>query len=242
MWRQTDGQCSKGDAVMRILVYLFSFEGRINRLQFLAGSLSVALIAVAIVAVSGASIESRDAFICDLFAPGQSLAVLVAVGVAFPLLFWVSFALQAKRLHDLDITAYWIITMVAVQALLEYYGDYGDTLSKGIGYGVLAWLVFMPAARGRNQFGDAPQNEAPRARLADVRGRTANLHELPADTAPEPDAQLQAEACEEDRATETVVSVPVPPPEPIEEGRAFGRRKQGSEPAPVPLPADRLAS
>lgn len=232
---------------MQVLGYFFSFQGRINRLQFLGGSAGLMLIGLCVVLLTGATLESREAFLRELFAPGQSLWTLVIVGVTFPLLFWTGFALQAKRLHDLDITAYWIITMIAVQILFEYFGNFGDTLSKGVGLGVFAWLIFMPGLGGRNEFGDAPAGATHRPRLADLetRGLAATGDDHRTSAGLMADAALLDEADATSAAPQTAVKAhaPMPPPpipEPTAENRVFGRRKSQVEPAAVPLPADRV--
>lgn len=89
---------------------LFSFEGRIGRMPFWLATLAMIVVAIVVnVAVFGAAIMSGDLSSPDA-SPGALGGVIsiVALVVAIGML-WIGLAVQAKRWHDLDKSAWWIL-------------------------------------------------------------------------------------------------------------------------------------
>ena len=89
---------------------LFSFEGRIGRMPFWVATLVMIVVAVVLnVAIFGAAIMSGDP--SALGATPGSMGGVVSIGalvVAIGML-WIGLAVQAKRWHDLDKSAWWIL-------------------------------------------------------------------------------------------------------------------------------------
>ena len=89
---------------------LFSFEGRIGRMPFWITTFAMILIGIAAsVAMFGAAILSGDpsALGASPGAMGGALSIgALVVGLA---MLWIGLAVQAKRWHDLDKSAWWIL-------------------------------------------------------------------------------------------------------------------------------------
>jgi uncharacterized membrane protein YhaH (DUF805 family) len=128
---------------------LFSFRGRIGRGALLAITL-VNLVLVSVL-VGGTLGIMPTTFLRMETSLGVVLIVVVA---AWTLAAWVGLASTVKRLHDLDHTGHhcwWIYGQgVVVGASNE---PMLSLLSLVVGFGVLAYLIFMPGTPGPNRFG-----------------------------------------------------------------------------------------
>jgi uncharacterized membrane protein YhaH (DUF805 family) len=129
---------------------LFSFHGRLNRLPYWLTSIAVLVITIVLVAVLFT--------VMDL---GVSLFVLL--GVLYIPLLWIAFALGAKRLHDRDKSAWWLLVFYVLPSSLSNLAD----SASGIGILLLLagaalsiWaLVELGCLRGTvgpNRFGPDP--------------------------------------------------------------------------------------
>jgi uncharacterized membrane protein YhaH (DUF805 family) len=99
----------------------FSFEGRLNRLKYIINSLLV-MMAVFVLTIASLAIMKVSPTL------GMILTILVSVAS-----FWISFALMAKRWHDMDKSAWMIIlslipilNIVAFVVLLFFKGTTGS--------------------------------------------------------------------------------------------------------------------
>ncbi|BCD99573.1 DUF805 domain-containing protein [Marinagarivorans cellulosilyticus] len=90
--------------------FYFSFRGRIGRLEFIVGMLTLGMLIVTLL------------FTILVLALSESQAVLFLSAFYFPLM-WISLALQAKRWHDRNRSAWWIlinfIPLVGIWAFIE---------------------------------------------------------------------------------------------------------------------------
>ena len=117
---------SSGD-VMSAGQYLFSFSGRINRAKawlFVLISIVFALVAVvAIFMVIGAgalTLAGQDkAAAAAAFAAPAVLAVSGIFGLGYFVMLWCGLAVAAKRLHDRDKSAWWLVVFYLVPILLD---------------------------------------------------------------------------------------------------------------------------
>jgi uncharacterized membrane protein YhaH (DUF805 family) len=117
----------------------FSFDGRIGRQQFWIGTI-VAWAAMAIVTAVLSVLFSTPMYRMDYGfgpAPGGRLLMLAAV-VAYV---WAVFALQAKRWHDRDKSAWWILIN-----LVPVIGGLWALIENG----------FLRGTDGHNRFGEDP--------------------------------------------------------------------------------------
>lgn len=138
---------------------LFSFSGRINRKPFWLVTLLLFVIMVvvliAVFAIWG------GAFISGNLSGLGVLAVLLLI-VYIPLL-WISLALGAKRLHDRNKSAWWLVVFWLVPGVLQGIGEQIGTAGIALMVGAIAisiWglveLGFLRGTTGPNQYGPDP--------------------------------------------------------------------------------------
>jgi|SRR5581483_8246184 len=128
----------------------FSFDGRLARLPFFLRGIQVGIAASVIFIAS-----------LPLFMNGGRLlwwAGIVVVGAALAVLGVSAFSLTARRLHDLGLSGYHALWVVAANVLSEF-------LSRGSSKAVLVslpfaavglWLMFWPGNKAANGFGPVP--------------------------------------------------------------------------------------
>ena len=117
---------------MSFFAILFSFKGRVNRAKFWMVNLLMIVAAVVIIVIMG---------IVEFIFSGASEAGSV---ILFPLVlgwFWVGFAVTAKRWHDRNKSARWILI-----ALIPIIGDIWAFVELG----------FCKGTEGPNRFGPDP--------------------------------------------------------------------------------------
>jgi uncharacterized membrane protein YhaH (DUF805 family) len=103
-----------------MLASIFSFRGRINRLQYFGGlvGLFVSFVVAGVLA-----------FLClgDLSelqqAPAKVLPVLLIALIVLPVWVWISFSLQARRIRDIGLNPLFVIpAYIVFQAILQAMG------------------------------------------------------------------------------------------------------------------------
>src|SRR4029450_1155766 len=105
---------------MSMTELLFSFKGRLNRKPYWLGT--IAIIVIVIVLVLGAIILDEDAVIGIVDAPSISGLLIVLLILYIPLAL-IGLALAAKRLHDPDKSAWWVIVFYVIPTILNFIGD-----------------------------------------------------------------------------------------------------------------------
>src|SRR5205085_1455124 len=101
---------------------LFAFSGRLNRRPYWLTSIAILLLIVMLVAV-----------VFTLMDMGTGLYVLL--GVLYIPLLWIAFALGAKRLHDRDKSAWWLLLLYVLPSILSNVSD------QTSGLGILLLLI-----------------------------------------------------------------------------------------------------
>jgi uncharacterized membrane protein YhaH (DUF805 family) len=139
----------------------FSFKGRINRAKYWIGILVYIIVALLMASLGYAAGES-GAF--------QLLSIIVNIG-----LFIGGLALGAKRLHDRDKSAWWLLlfyllpsALFAAGAMTFFYGIgeeaaggvIGGVIAYVLGLVVLVWAIVeigcLRGTLGPNRFGPDP--------------------------------------------------------------------------------------
>jgi uncharacterized membrane protein YhaH (DUF805 family) len=149
---------------MPLAQLLFSFRGRINRAPYWLATIGVVLVysVVVVALVAGMWGVGR--------AEGGGIGLLVLLGVIFGvvviLLLWNMLALAAKRLHDLNKSAWWIVPYYVLPSILQLPASLStvlpatnlllDLISVAISAWVLVELGFLPGTVGPNRFGPDP--------------------------------------------------------------------------------------
>jgi uncharacterized membrane protein YhaH (DUF805 family) len=133
---------------------LFSFHGRLNRLPYWLTSIAILVLTIVLVAVLFT--------VMDL-----GVRLFVILGVLYIPLLWIAFALGAKRLHDRDKSAWWLLVFYVLPSILSNLADSASgvgilLLLAGAALSIWA-LVELGCLRGTvgpNRFGPDPL-EAP---------------------------------------------------------------------------------
>jgi uncharacterized membrane protein YhaH (DUF805 family) len=128
---------------MSLVALLFSFRGRINRMPYWLVSLS-SLVFVSLAVVG--------------FFPSVELVLILLV----PFI-WVGMALAAKRLHDRNKSAWWLLVFYVLPGIMEGIGGFaGDAeiafliASFGLSIWAVVELGFRRGTIGPNDYGSDP--------------------------------------------------------------------------------------
>lgn len=138
---------------------LWSFSGRLNRKPYWLTTLVLILIMMVLVALVF-SIGGAGLLTGDMSALGGLFIVVLLIYI--PIL-WVGLAISAKRLHDRNKSAWWLVLFFFVPGILqglgEYLGTIGIVLSL-IGFAISIWALveigFLRGTVGPNQYGPDP--------------------------------------------------------------------------------------
>jgi uncharacterized membrane protein YhaH (DUF805 family) len=138
---------------------LWSFNGRLNRKPYWLTTLVLILIMMVLVALVF-SIGGAGLLTGDMSALGGLIIVILLIYI--PIL-WIGLAISAKRLHDRNKSAWWLVLFYLVPAILqglsEHLGMVGLVLSL-IGFAISIWALveigFLRGTVGPNQYGPDP--------------------------------------------------------------------------------------
>ena len=135
---------------------LFGFGGRLPRLRYFLLSLIPAIVAFATGIILAMNAGAGLAVV--------SQPLLVGCIVLLVLAWIVGLSLTVRRLHDLNLSGWWILAIWIVPAAVEYAAvqlvnnpQLGSTLSSVIALLIGLWLWLAPGTRGANRFGPDPR-------------------------------------------------------------------------------------
>ncbi|TAI66164.1 DUF805 domain-containing protein [Bradyrhizobium sp. Leo170] len=118
--------------------YFLSPNGRISRQEFRLGFLGIVLVYILLV---------RYYVSPDVNPPYDGSVRLALLIVLWPLI-----AILAKRLHDLNVSGWWLLTLLAIPLVAS-----AINISVSIPYLlIVAFLSFFPGGYGDNRFGRDP--------------------------------------------------------------------------------------
>jgi len=164
-----------------MLAAVFSFRGRLNRIQYFLGSWGlgtamIVLVVLAFLVVFGGQLPDRSKLV------GGAVALLLVLLVLAPMYFWVAFSLQARRFRDIGwepvfVIPAWIgldivdrvVVMGAPQlAVAEGTGIswLGLLVNAGLGLCLLFWPG-RPPFDAAAVFDDVPPPSQPQSRPQD---------------------------------------------------------------------------
>ncbi|MBI1384162.1 MAG: DUF805 domain-containing protein [Rhizobiales bacterium] len=147
---------------MSLLGFLFSFEGRINRLHYWVSALIMGVLVwcfflFGIVTAGNLGIGAVDVDTLTSEQKVEMMLPLAGVGLAaFLVLVWCSLAITSKRLHDLGQSAALLIPIYGVPFLLNALGGMFIVLAILINVAMMIWLGFFPGNAGDNRYGPSP--------------------------------------------------------------------------------------
>ena len=134
---------------------LFSFQGRLNRKPYWMTILAITVIIILLIVFALMMFGEQD-----FWAGGLLLAVLVIIYIP---LIWISLAIGAKRLHDRDKSAWWLLLFYLVPAVLSTAGNHAGDLGFVLhlaSFAITVWafveLGCLRGTVGPNRFGPDP--------------------------------------------------------------------------------------
>jgi uncharacterized membrane protein YhaH (DUF805 family) len=133
---------------------LFSFRGRLNRQPYWIVSLAI-LFFFSLVFGYGIWLAFNDEDYLWVFG--------IVVLIAYIPTIWIALAIAAKRLHDRNKSAWWLLVFYIVPGILQglghLVGDLGVVLTI-IGLAITVWAIvelgFLRGTVGDNQYGPDP--------------------------------------------------------------------------------------
>ncbi|WP_108522496.1 DUF805 domain-containing protein [Bradyrhizobium algeriense] len=132
--------------------FFLSFSGRSSRQEFWLGYIgSIAVLAVLIRTLPNLVLPSPFYY---LPGPGNELDFLLKLSTAIALfiVIWPLTAIFVKRLHDFNVSGWWLVAMAAIPPISKMTNINLAILHLV----VVAVLGFIPGARGNNRFGVDP--------------------------------------------------------------------------------------
>ncbi|MCP1198727.1 DUF805 domain-containing protein [Notoacmeibacter sp. MSK16QG-6] len=158
---------------------LFRFTGRASRKTFwltqlfiVAVSIGIGLAVGVFAGVGGVILGGTEpSATAALFGGGLVAIVMIALNVV---VFIISLAVSARRFHDLNRSAWWLLGIFVASVVLSVLGyatmasDAGDTtpsalftiLNGLLGLGLIVYLGFIRGTDGMNRYGPDPRVEA----------------------------------------------------------------------------------
>jgi uncharacterized membrane protein YhaH (DUF805 family) len=141
---------------MSMTQLLFSFQGRLNRKPYWMTAIATMVIIIVLLLFALILIrEHRFEF------AGLTLVLLVILYIP---LIWIGLAIGAKRLHDRDKSAWWLLVFYAAPGILSTAGnrmeDVGFIILHIISFGISVWafveLGCLRGTPGPNRYGPDP--------------------------------------------------------------------------------------
>jgi len=135
---------------------LFSFQGRLNRKPYWMTAIATMVIIIVLLLLALILIrEHRFEF------AGLTLTLLV---ILYNPLIWIGLAIGAKRLHDRDKSAWWLLVFYAAPGILSTAGnrmeEVGFIILHIISFGISVWafveLGCLRGTPGPNRYGPDP--------------------------------------------------------------------------------------
>src|SRR5262249_56733849 len=100
---------------MSLSQLLFSFQGRLNRKPYWMTAIAITVLMIALIGIAIAFFAEREI--------GVGIAIVVLIALLYIPLIWVGLAVGAKRLHDRDKSAWWLLLFYAVPSILSSAAD-----------------------------------------------------------------------------------------------------------------------
>jgi len=144
---------------MSMTQLLFSFQGRLNRKPYWLTNIAVGIGAIVLVALALVMLGEHK------FA--EAFATMALVAILYIPLLWVSLALGAKRLHDRNKSAWWLVLFYVAPGVASGIGDQMEYLGfvlHLVAFAITVWafveLGCLRGTVGPNQYGPDPLEPA----------------------------------------------------------------------------------
>jgi uncharacterized membrane protein YhaH (DUF805 family) len=141
---------------MSMTQLLFSFRGRLNRKPYWMTVIATMVIIILLLLFALVMIREQRFEVAGL-------TVMILIILYIPLI-WIGLAIGAKRLHDRDKSAWWLLVFYALPGILSTAGneleDLGFIILHIISFGITVWafieLGCLRGTRGPNRYGPDP--------------------------------------------------------------------------------------
>jgi uncharacterized membrane protein YhaH (DUF805 family) len=141
---------------MSMTQLLFSFRGRLNRKPYWMTVIATMVIIVLLLLLVLVMIREQRFEVAGL-------TVIILIILYIPLI-WIGLAIGAKRLHDRDKSAWWLLVFYALPGILSTAGNeiegLGFIILHIISFGITVWafveLGCLRGTRGPNRYGPDP--------------------------------------------------------------------------------------
>jgi uncharacterized membrane protein YhaH (DUF805 family) len=137
---------------------LFSFRGRLNRKPYWLATLAI----IVVMGVIATVLISALGFSVEALLGGAVVYLILLV----PLI-WIGLALGAKRLHDRDKSAWWLLVFYLAPAVLQNVADQAGGagwLLSLLAFAINIWMIvelgFLRGTVGPNRYGPDPLAQA----------------------------------------------------------------------------------
>jgi len=141
---------------MSMMQLLFSFQGRLNRKPYWTVVITVTVVFILLLLLALAALREYGLEFLPV-----TIAILVLLYIP---LIWIGLALGAKRLHDRDKSAWWLLVFYALPTILSTAADRMEEaeffLLHAVSFGISVWafveLGCLRGTVGPNRYGPDP--------------------------------------------------------------------------------------
>jgi uncharacterized membrane protein YhaH (DUF805 family) len=140
---------------MSLSQLLFSFQGRLNRKPYWMTAIAITVLVIVLILLALGMVGEREF--------GAAIAVVALLVILYIPLIWIGLAVGAKRLHDRDKSAWWLLLFYAVPSVLSgatnRIDDMGIVLHLA-SFAITVWAIvelgFLRGTPGPNSYGPDP--------------------------------------------------------------------------------------
>ena len=135
---------------------LFSFQGRLNRKPYWMTAIAITVLMIVLIVIAIAFFAEREI--------GAGIAIVVLIALLYIPLIWVGLAVGAKRLHDRDKSAWWLLVFYALPTILSTVADRVEDAQfivlHVVSFGISVWAFVeigcLRGTVGSNRYGPDP--------------------------------------------------------------------------------------
>ena len=140
---------------MSLSQLLFSFQGRLNRKPYWLTAIAITVLVVVLMLIAlGFAVEHEF---------GTAIAVVALIVILYIPLLWIGLAIGAKRLHDRDKSAWWLLLFYAAPSILSGAANRMDDMGIVLhlaSFAITVWAIvelgFLRGTPGLNSYGPDP--------------------------------------------------------------------------------------
>jgi uncharacterized membrane protein YhaH (DUF805 family) len=141
---------------MSLSQLLFSFQGRLNRKSYWMTAIAITVLIIVLMLIAlGFAVEREF---------GTAIAVAALIIILYIPLLWIGLAIGAKRLHDREKSAWWLLLFYAAPSVLSGAANRMDDIGGGVlhlaSFAIAVWAIvelgFLRGTPGPNSYGPDP--------------------------------------------------------------------------------------